>query len=142
MGRAVVIVLGCVLGLGLLFYENDSTSPGGAPAASEPGRAAGPEARRWLKGNESESALASNRFGPTDEALRFVNELYRAGATRVVVPSDAISDDGVERYADALVVELPSNPDKRSRVLAICERELRRQGLDPDDGDQVYLWWD
>ena len=97
--------------------------------------------RGFLSG---ESALASNRFGPTSRAIRFVDELYRAGAVRVVVPEEAI-DDGIEVYADSLVVIMPSDPEKRRRVRALCDREIRREGFDPredGDADQVYLWWD
>jgi hypothetical protein len=126
------------------MYEEDLL-PVGDSSATEEVNLSGPEARNWLKGNESESALASNRFGTTDEALRFVNSLYRAGAKRVVVPSDTIDDDGVERYADALVVTLPADPQKRERVRNLCFEELAREGFDTDDigdSDQIYLWWD
>ncbi len=48
----------------------------------------GPEALNWLKNNRNESALASNRFGPTENAVRFVQGLYNAGALRVVIPRE------------------------------------------------------
>jgi hypothetical protein len=105
----------------------------------------GPEASSWLKKNKNESALASNRFGPTHKALGFVNELYLAGADNVIVPDDFIDDDEFGPYADSLVVVLPKDEAKRKRVRAICIREIRREGFDPDEddgSDRVFLWWD
>jgi hypothetical protein len=112
----------------------------------------GPEALNWLKNNRNESALASNRFGPTENAVRFVQGLYNAGALRVVIPRANITDDEDTQkweggpYADAVVVELPQNSGRRGKVWEICAREIRREGFDPADGaddeGKVFLWWD
>jgi len=105
----------------------------------------GPEALNWLRKNESESALASNRFGETPNAVHFVEQLYSAGAARVIVPLSAIQSDEVETYADAIVVSLPSDPTKRDRVWKLCADELKRSGDNPADTpalDHVLLWWD
>lgn len=105
----------------------------------------GPEAKKWLRQNDSESALASNRFGETRDALQFVQQLYAAGAVRVIVPQASIRKDDIETYADSLVVTLPSDPAKRERVWKLCAQELRREGENPGDSaseDHVLLWWD
>ena len=111
----------------------------------------GPEAQEWLTKNGKESALASNRFGLTADALEFVDELYRAGAERVIVPITCRQDDPDTikleggPYADCLSVFLPKDPDKKSAVLQLCRREIEREGFDPDEGsveDFVFLWWD
>jgi hypothetical protein len=111
----------------------------------------GPEALAWLKSNKNESALASNRFMETENAVKFVEALYAAGAVKVIVPTDAIiSDEDIVLdeggpYADALVVTLPDEPGARRAVLRICRAELRREGFDSSDvaeAEQVYLWWD
>jgi hypothetical protein len=105
----------------------------------------GPEALSWLRQNQGESALASNRFAETQNAVRFVKRLYEAGAPRVIVPQPVIQTDQVESYADALVVSLPADPSKRNRVWKICAEELRRIGESPDDSpveDRVLLRWD
>lgn len=44
----------------------------------------GLDARDWLIRNSHPYALASNRFETTDDALEFVEELYRAGALAVL----------------------------------------------------------
>ncbi len=105
----------------------------------------GPEALSWLRKNHNESALASNRFLETRNAIRFVQQLYGAGAQRVIVPAATIQNDGEETYADALVVTLPADPAKRQSVWKLCAQELRREGGKPADQaneDQVLLWWD
>lgn len=130
-------------------------SRGGAPKNSAPSVPAdttnGPEAREWLKENRNESALASNRFGLTAGALEFVEQLYRAGAQRVIVPRTCLQDDADTikleggPYADCLSVFLPKDPEKKSAVLQLCRREIEREGFDPDEGsldDFVFLWWD
>lgn len=107
-----------------------------------------PEAREWLSRNGHPAPLASNRFDAAPEAGRFVEQLYSAGATRVVVHD--IVDDELEMaqggpYADALVVRLPDEMEQRARVLGIANREAVREGFEPDrDMGQktVYLWWD
>jgi len=105
----------------------------------------GPEALAWLQRSDNESALASNRFGPTSKALQFVRALYSAGAVRVIVPEQCITKDDIETYADGLVVTLPTEPAKRAEVWRLCAAELAREfGQRPDepDEDEVLLWWD
>ncbi len=112
----------------------------------------GPEALAWLKGNKNESALASNRFLETENAVKFVKALYAAGATKVVVPKDAINSDEEMvsgdggPYADALVVTLPTDDaGAREAVVQMCRAELRREGFDsPEVANSPFicLWWD
>jgi len=114
-------------------------------------RAAGPkirdtEARKWLT-RKKPSLLAANRFGSTEAGRQFVEECYAAGAVKVVVPGDAVDPDDGEGFAhaDALRVQLPQDPAARQRVLAIVNREARREGFDEvaDTGQQEErLWWD
>ena len=130
-----------VLLLGCYWLESRLDSGGVLPEEY----AKGPEARAWLEENDNESALASNRFGPTANALQFVRQLYSAGAVSVIVPAANITKDGVETCADALVVTLPAEPDKRARVWRLCSAELAREGVNhPDDPDEnrIFLWWD
>jgi hypothetical protein len=138
----------------LLFSVSGCDFPLEAILAESEGATApvtGPEALGWLRENRNESALASNRFGETDRAVRFVEELYASGARLVIVPDEAInSDDDTMRfeggpYADALLVNLPEDEVKRKAVIAICQRELKREGFKLEEGmsnDQIYLWWD
>jgi hypothetical protein len=139
--RLVTGLVAGVLLLGVILVEQHWESGNGFPEEY----ATGPEARAWLMKNESESALASNRFGDTLNAKNFVRQLYNAGAERVIVPDASITDDGVEVYADALVVTLPSDPGKRAAVWRLCAAELAREGVKAQDDpkeNRVFLWWD
>jgi hypothetical protein len=96
-----------------------------------------------------DNAFASNRFHGTENAIRFVEGLYAAGAVRVIVNQDNVVDEGGgDLYADALVVLLPQDPAARSRVVTICKQESdREEGEVSSDaewqtGDCVFLWWD
>jgi hypothetical protein len=137
------LVVGLVAGaflLGLTYYEEFEATYELPAEYSQ-----GPEALHWLRENESESALASNRFGETQNAVEFVQQLYKAGATRIIIPLASIQSDEVEAYADAVVVSLPSDSAKRDRVWRLCAEELRRIGEHPGDipdEDLVLLWWD
>ena len=136
----VALVAGAAL-LGITCYEMAGEAGGPLPDEYKQG----PEALSWLRASENESALASNRFYETADAQKFVEQLYRAGARRVIVPRPTITDDGVEVYADGLVVTLPTDPARRQRVWELCAQELRRVGERPTANpteDDVLLWWD
>jgi hypothetical protein len=139
--RLVTGLITGVLLLGCYWLEARWNSGGAFPEEC----AKGPEARGWLQQNDNESALASNRFGSTANALEFVRQLYKAGAVRVIVPEVNITKVSVETYADALVVTLPAEPDKRARVWRLCSAELAREGANHEDDpneNRVFLWWD
>ena len=106
------------------------------------------EAREWLQARRSPSALATNRFAATADASRFVEQLYAAGASCVIV--DHITtlphDDG-EPYADELIVVLP-NDARRKSIIDLIEHDGRPDTVDDQQGviDQgrgsLRLWWD
>lgn len=111
----------------------------------------GPEALAWLRQapNGDDNAFASNRFHGTPGAIRFVESLYAAGASKVIVNEENIVDEGGgDLYADALVVLLPQDRAARARVVAICKPEADREdGVISSDeewetGECVFLWWD
>ena len=150
MNKSLIAFTMCAI-LILSACKNPSSQGGGTKTSGQPDVKNGPEAREWLTGNGNESALASNRFGLTAEALEFVEQLYSAGAERVIVPRTCLMDepDRIKLeggpYADCLSVFLSKDPDKRSAVLQLCRREIEREGFDPDEGtvdDFVFLWWD
>jgi len=107
------------------------------------------EAQAWLRANQNPSPLASNRFGPKQRAVAFIDSLYQLGAETVYVvnveeDSSWILQEGGP-YADALWIRLPSDPALRAGLFAVDEREARGEGFDPDrdHGQQyLYFWWD
>ena len=109
----------------------------------------GPEAREWLGANWSASALASNRFRDTAQALTFVEQLYAAGAQNVRVDSVMFLHNHLwTPYADTLIVDLPIDRTRRSELFELMEGtgqpdEHDRLGPLLDSGQEsVRLWWD
>ena len=107
----------------------------------------GPEALEWLRANPNPSPLATNRFSARHEAVTFVEALYAAGATNVVIGNILmLPNDRWAPYADALVVALPADHAQRREVFDVVEKI----GC-PDDEDEpliecgqstIRLWWD
>jgi hypothetical protein len=106
------------------------------------------EAREWLQARRNPSALATNRFGTTADALRFVEQLYAEGASCVIVDHITLlpQDEG-EPYADELIVVLPDDARRRS-IVDLIKHEGRPDAVDdqPDVIDRgrgaLRLWWD
>jgi len=107
------------------------------------------EARAWLLENKNPSALAGTRFVTTAGALRFVDRLIAAGAESVFV-TGVSSDPGRLKaeggpHADALVIVLPEDEERREELFRVAQREAVREGLAPeqDKGQrEIVLWWD
>ncbi len=115
----------------------------------------GPEATEWLSQNQNPSALASNRFGASEAAMKFIEELYALGAEKVIVPQPCIRDDAQTvqdeegPYADGLTVFLPPDLSARKVLLERCYQEALHEGFEdehfnPDSYHEnfVFLWWD
>lgn len=113
-----------------------------------------PEAREWLRvnGKGAGSPLAGNRFFPKAEAVAFVEELYRLGATAVYIASIYDEPERIAReggaYADALLVVLPEDPRLRWALIELNREEARQQGFedadefDASDDGTLFFWWD
>ena len=107
------------------------------------------EAAAWLRANWGESAFAANRFGTTENALAFVNQLYEAGATQVCVDNEMLLPNHEwTPYADTLLVRMPEDHHQRRALFELMEYTGRPDedgGSEPliDCGQQqVRLWWD
>jgi hypothetical protein len=116
------------------------------PAAHEENPCA--EAMSWLRSRSSDSAFATNRFGATAPALKFVERLYAAGASCVMVDNIVLLEhDNGEPYSDELVVVFPCD-ERRRAVFDLIEHEGRPDTADGEECviDQgrgsIRLWWD
>ena len=84
------------------------------------------EARIWLKGETRPQSRSLAKFATTKTAIKFVEQLYAAGAASVIIT--AISADKRKKlFADWLVVELPSAKSKRAALRKICEDFCQRR---------------
>jgi hypothetical protein len=105
-----------------------------------------PEARAWLSSNANPSAFATNRFHDTARALAFVDELYAAGATEVLI--DNIFEEHRERengpYADSLIIRVGPDSPARHTLEDICEEAIAGEADGRVDAyhDEIHVWWD
>lgn len=97
------------------------------------------EALDWLQQSKEGDIRTLGEQDP-DASLAIVKQLYAAGATRV----NAV---GIERVpaagqtSNTLIVEVPSQPQKRTELFAIEGRMARGQGFDPvPDEGQRYMF--
>jgi hypothetical protein len=101
----------------------------------------GSEARTWLNAGDK-SARSLGHFKRTSDAAKFVEELYQAGAVKVIVP-DIYHGKRGEQFADALLVQLPKPPKARKAVRAACDKLRSRKlgAVEPDkESGEAYLF--
>jgi len=101
------------------------------------------EARAWLHQNGGEKIAHSlGRFKRERDAAKFVEQLYHAGAAKVIAP-DIYDNKAGEQFSDSLLVLLPRNPAKRKAVRRVCAQLRRRDlgAMQPDeDIGESYLY--
>jgi hypothetical protein len=105
-----------------------------------------PEARAWLSSNANPSAFATNRFGATARALAFVDELYAAGATEVLIDNIFEEHSVLESgpYADSLIIRFGVDPQVRETLADICDQAIAGEADGRVDSylDEIRVWWD
>jgi hypothetical protein len=85
------------------------------------------EAEKWLHLNRGTSARRSlGRFTGRQDAAKFVEALYRAGAREVLAP-DIYEDKRGNQLSDGLLVRLPKHPARRKNVRAVCAQSRSRR---------------
>lgn len=84
------------------------------------------EAREWLQ-KEGKTVRSLGRFKRETDALKFVDQLYEAGAAEVIVP-DIYSNKAGDQFADCLLIRLPKDPAKRGTIRGVCA-QLGKQEL-------------
>src|SRR5262249_12320217 len=78
------------------------------------------EARKWLRKEASNQTVRSlGRFKRETDMAAFVENLYKAGAIEVIVPS-IYPNKASDQFADCLLVRLPKNPAKRKAIRRVC----------------------
>lgn len=86
------------------------------------------DAKVWLHQNGGPKIGHSlGRFKRERDAENFVEQLYRAGAAKVIAP-DIYEGKAGDQFADCLLVRLPKSPAKRKAVRRVCA-QLRRRDL-------------
>jgi hypothetical protein len=99
------------------------------------------ETRDWLQGNGN-TTRSLGRFKRESDALKFIEVLYKAGATKVIAPGIHAAKSGVQ-FADCLLVKLPKVAPKRKAVRKICSQLSKRKlgAIQPDkDIGETHLY--
>jgi len=95
------------------------------------------EARMWLK-TDNQIKRTLGRFKRASAAVKFVEELYQAGAVKVMVP-DIYHNKHGDQFADCLLVQLPKAARQRKTIRAVCARlekdDLGAFGPEKDEGE-------
>jgi len=86
----------------------------------------GNEVRAWLKA-EDKTKRGLGRFKRKSLAAAFVEELYQAGAVKVIAP-DIYHNQRGDQFADCLLVQLPNASAKRKAIRKVCA-QLRKDDL-------------
>lgn len=101
------------------------------------------EARAWLRKNGGDKiAHLLGRFKREGEAANFVQQLYHAGAAKVIAP-DIYDNKAGDQFADCVLVRLPKSTAKRKAVRRVCAQLRRRDlgAMQPDkDIGETYLY--
>ena len=76
------------------------------------------EAKAWLQSG-GKAVRSLGRFKRASDALKFVEALYKAGATKVIAP-DIYAGKAGSQFADSLLVKLPKVAAKRKAIRKVC----------------------
>ena len=97
------------------------------------------EARKWLRQGKEHDIRYLGELGSTDESLSLVDEIYAAGAQRVVAVDIDVTDRG--QNTGKLVIELPPDGQWRAQCFDLAGRISQELGFDPTpDVGQKYLF--
>ena len=101
------------------------------------------EVRKWLESG-GKAVRSLGRFKRASDALKFVEALYKAGATEVIAP-DIYAGKAGDQFADCLLVKLPGIAAKRKAIRKVCaqlsKRKLGAFQPDKDIGEShLYLF--
>ena len=100
------------------------------------------EVRKWLESG-GKAVRSLGRFKRESDALKFVEALYNAGATKVIAP-DIYAGKAGAQFADCLLVKMPGIAAKRKAIRKVClqlsKRKLGAFQPDKDIGEShLYL---
>lgn len=106
---------------------------------------AGPEAAVWLGEHKGAVLPEGTRYSDARAVEVLVCDLYAAGAERVLIPRDAIYEEDGQSRLDVIAVILPTDSEKRQRVVARCDQEMLSAGCSHEElqsQNTYYLCWE
>jgi hypothetical protein len=100
------------------------------------------EARTWLNAERHPQSRSLAKFATTKAALKFVEQLYSAGAVAVIIAA-IYAGQRKKLFADWLLIQLPAAKSKRNVLRKICQAFCRKRGgafLPESDLGETHLW--
>jgi hypothetical protein len=147
MSRHWILVAAVVCALALLYFaliHQSTAEPGSGLGADQLCRRllqekSHAEAFAWIEQSKTKDIRSVGEESP-EESLKIVKGLYASGAVQVqAVEVDRV--EGVGETVNTLCVELPQDPQKRKKLLAVEAKVARAGGFDrvPDEGQQYMF---
>ena len=99
------------------------------------------EVRQWLESG-GKNLRSLGRFRRGHDALKFVEALYKSGASGVIAPGIYCGKSG-DQFADCLLVRLPKSAAKRKAIRKVCAQLSKRKlgAFQPDkDIGETHLY--
>jgi hypothetical protein len=99
------------------------------------------EARIWLQADD-QTIRSLGCFKRSTEAMKFVTELYKAGALEVILP-DIYRNQRGDQFADGMLVKLPKGAKQRKAIRAVCAALQKKNigAFSPDrDAGESHLY--
>jgi hypothetical protein len=98
------------------------------------------EALKWLSASRLERRRTLGVFKGAKPSIKWVKELYAAGATKVIA-ADIKTDAGENQHSDKIVVVLPKDEKLRTTIFQWCERQGDKIGYLPDlDRSESHMY--
>jgi MORN repeat protein len=85
------------------------------------------EARAWLNAEPHPKSRSLAKFATTKAALKFVEQLYAAGADAVIIAA-IYAGQRKKLFADWFLLQLPASKSKRNSLRKICQTFCRKRG--------------
>ena len=99
------------------------------------------EALKWLKGGGSEDKRLVGGCKTNRESIRFVKEIYDAGAIKIFAVQIHKKRGSDNHRTGKLVVELPQDAKARKAIFAWCKKQGDSLGFSPDpDRGESHLF--
>lgn len=99
------------------------------------------EALKWLKGGSLDDKRTIVGCKTNRDSIRFVNEIYGAGAVKIVAVQIQKKRGSDSHRTGKLVVELPQAAKLRKAIFAWCRKQGNSLGFSPDpDHGESHLF--
>ncbi len=99
------------------------------------------EAGEWIEGGGDEQSRSVGSCKTKQDSLSLIQEIYRAGAVKVLAVKIQRRPKGLCEHAGKLVVELPQDSNRREAIFEWCKKQGESLGYSPEiDQGESHLF--